>query len=98
MTEDLAELTPEERAGYRDMFDTKQACTHCGGLHLRACRRVRSLEMRNREEIASVKFWQDGKWDETGIIWPEDVYGDDDEAESMSLEVAEADGEGQGTA
>jgi hypothetical protein len=70
-------LTDEERAGYREQFAKKQACVQCGGLHLRACPRVRRVVMRNKEEIAEVEFWADGHWPKDGIIFPEDVYGDD---------------------
>jgi hypothetical protein len=68
------EFTSDELEGYREQFQQNKQCTHCGGLHLRACRRVRKIIMRNREEISEVEFWRDGQWDEEGIIWPEDVW------------------------
>lgn len=75
---DAVELSPAERAAYREQLAQKQQCVHCGGLHLRACRRVRRIIMRNAEEISEVEFWPDGSWDATGIIWPEDVYDDEE--------------------
>lgn len=69
------QFTAEELEGYREQFQKKEGCIHCGGLHLRACRRVRRMVMKNKEDLAEVEFWADGIWDESGIIWPEDVYG-----------------------
>jgi hypothetical protein len=79
-------FTEEELEGYRDQFSREQACKHCGGLHLRACPRVRRLVMRNRDEISEVEFWPDGKWDDSMIVWPEDVFED--------YQAGEADGTG----
>jgi hypothetical protein len=80
-------LTADDKAGYREQFEKGLGCIHCGGLHLRACRRVKMLKWRNREEPDSVEYWGDGKWDEAGIVWPEDVYDDalpDDDADDMA--------------
>ena len=93
-TPDSEELTSEEKEGYREQFLHGEQCKHCGGLHLRACRRVRRLVMRNREEIGEVEFWQDGKWDESEIIWPEDIFDGtgegEGEDEAAASEAAEA--------
>lgn len=82
----LIPFTPEERAGYREQFTKKQQCIHCGGLHLRACPRVKRLVWRNNEEIAEVEFWADGKWPQTGIIWPEDAYEEDEQETEQEIE------------
>jgi hypothetical protein len=65
-------LSAEERAGYREQFEAKAQCIHCGGLHLRACPRVKRIVMRNSEEISEVEFWP--SWPTEHIIFPEDVY------------------------
>jgi predicted oxidoreductase len=79
-------FTEEELNGYREQFAQEQACKHCGGLHLRACPRIRRLVMRNREEISEVEFWRDGQWDSSMVVWPEDVFED--------YQAGEADGTG----
>jgi hypothetical protein len=86
------ELTSEEKAYAREQISQGKACPHCGGLHLRACRRVRRFVFRKQDEIQEVEFWRDGQWDEDGIIWPEDVYegeeadGEDSPAPSEAVE------------
>lgn len=65
-------MTAEEKMAYQAQFADKKACAHCGGLHLRACPRVRRLTFRNKE-IAEVEFWPPGRWPEGDIVWPEDV-------------------------
>lgn len=84
-------MTPEEAKGYREQFEAGNACPHCGGLHLRACPRVRRLVFRRADEIAEAEFWPHGRWPEDGIVWPEDVYARDeaDDSEEAS-EAAEA--------
>lgn len=69
--------TPEEKAGYREQFEKGAACTHCGGLHLRACPRVRRIVFKGTDGIAEVEFWKHGRWPTDVIVWPEDVYEDD---------------------
>ena len=95
------ELAPEEREGYREQFLTGKACPHCGGLHLRACPRVRRLVFRKSDEVAEVEFWAHGLWPEDEVIWPEDVFGDAEEAldgsqaASATPEASEAPGEAE---
>jgi hypothetical protein len=72
-------LSAEEKAAYREQFERKAQCVNCGGLHLRACPRVKRIVMRNKEEVSEVEFWAWGWWPTEGIIWPEDVYEGDEE-------------------
>lgn len=54
----------------------RTACQWCGGLHLRECRRVKRMVYHpSGERLSEVEFWADGTWDESAIIWPEDVFG-----------------------
>ena len=73
-------LTREERDALRDVFRERpdSSCEECGGYHLRACRRVKKKEFHPNGNLISVEFWQDGQWDDSEVIWPEDVF---DEAE-----------------
>ena len=80
-------LTAEEKAGYREQFERKAQCIHCGGCHLRACPRVRRIVMRNKEEISEVEFWAWGSWPTDGIVFPEDVYDEEDEEHGDQPEV-----------
>lgn len=67
----------EERDALREQFERGLNCVHCGGLHLRACPRVRRIVFKgNDNSIAEVEFWRDGAWPKDDIIWPEDVYDD----------------------
>jgi hypothetical protein len=71
------ELTAEQKKGYREQFAAEKQCVHCGGLHLRACPRVRRIVWRNKEEPSEIEYWPAGKWPEGDIVFPEDVYDDD---------------------
>lgn len=53
-----------------------QACTHCGGRHLRACPRVRSMSFHPSGALAGVTFWPDGKWSEDHVLMPEETAVD----------------------
>lgn len=74
-----ASFTPEELKGYREQFDNGAACMHCGGLHLRACPRVKRIVFHRKDEISEVEYWPE--WPDDHIIWPEDIYADEDEDE-----------------
>jgi hypothetical protein len=53
----------------------KTPCEWCGGLHERECRRVKRMVYHpSGERVAEVEFWPDGSWDESAVIWPEDVF------------------------
>lgn len=49
------------------------ACTHCGGRHTRACPRVKRMSFHPNGSLASVEFWPGSKWDDSGVIWPEQL-------------------------
>lgn len=49
----------------------KQQCSHCGGVHLRACPRVKRMIF-DKNQLVEVEFFEDGQWDATNILWPED--------------------------
>ena len=61
----------------RSEFETMQ-CMHCGGAHLRACPRVKRLVFGPGSNIQEVEFWEDGSWDTTSIIWPEEIEEESD--------------------
>jgi hypothetical protein len=76
------ELTAEQRFQARQVFEGVaqsgvRPCVHCGGVHLRACRRVKAVKWHVDGTVIEAEYWPDGQWDEAGIIWPEDAYEDD---------------------
>jgi hypothetical protein len=56
----------------RRLFTEGAACEWCGGLHSRACPRVKRFTLVDGK-TAEVEFWPPGTWPEDGIIWPEDA-------------------------
>ena len=68
---DPEDLSDEEKAEVAKRFAAGEGCTHCGGLHLRACPRVRRLVL-SGDAIAEVEFWRDGQWPTGDVLWPED--------------------------
>lgn len=59
----------------QDEFD-RLRCSHCGGVHSRACPRVRRMVFdRNGADLLEVEFWP--SFNEDGIIWPESIYDDE---------------------
>lgn len=54
------------------VWDT-QACQHCGGLHSRACPRVRRIAYGGDGTPVEVEFWPEGRWPVGQVLWLEDV-------------------------
>lgn len=70
--EDRAALLAVDRThgtGLRE-FERRQ-CRHCGGVHSRACPRVRRLCYTDGGSLTEVEYWPDGKWSDEFVIWPE---------------------------
>jgi hypothetical protein len=79
----VSELTAQERYDARQILEGKvkgrEPCVHCGGLHLRACRRLKRAEWHSDGTLLKAWYWPDGKWDESEIVWPEDIYDEGEE-------------------
>lgn len=71
-------LTRQQKAEAQAIFATGEACEHCGGIHKRACPRVKRIERHPNGNLTAVDYFS--KYDETGIVWPEDAYDPDDGA------------------
>lgn len=78
-----SKMTLEERAALKasGIFDERPGslCSDCGGYHLRkACPRIRREVFVGQGAAAGVRteveYWQDGHWDNSEIIFPEDVF------------------------
>ena len=84
-------LSEEEKAAARRIFaaagsENSQICSFCGGFHHRACPRVSEFELydstgSNPGHLKRVVFWPEGGWDDSYIIWPEDIGDDDGDGE-----------------
>jgi hypothetical protein len=81
------ELSDEERKAARAVFEGhitgRTICEHCGGLHTRACPRIKgertvfshNVTTGQSQVIEShIQYWPPGKWERYGITFPEDVY------------------------
>lgn len=60
----------------RSRFD-QQACIYCRGVHSSYCRAVKSYELYESGHLKSIRFRR--RWDDSGVIWREDVFGDSPE-------------------
>jgi hypothetical protein len=69
-------LTRQEKLDAQEIFAAGNACEHCGGIHKRACPRVKRIEKLGNGNVTAVEYFR--KYDGTGIVWPEDAYDPDD--------------------
>lgn len=49
----------------------RRQCRHCGGVHSRACSRVKRLRFTDSGALAEVEYWPDDQWSDALVIWPE---------------------------
>ena len=75
-------LTPEEKRSAQQIFAAGEACEHCGGLHKRACPRIKRKAFHPNGNVIEVEYW--AEYDETGIVWPEDAWDPEDSSEEQS--------------
>ncbi len=54
-----------------DPYAVDPRCTHCRGLHDKACPRVRSMEFSPAGQLIGVVFWK--SWNSDDVLWPEQV-------------------------
>lgn len=65
----LAALTEDER---KTLLDSK--CRHCGGIHERACPRVKRMVFGPNSIVpAEIEFFPDSEWSQADILWPEEI-------------------------
>ena len=73
-------LTRQEKLEAQQAFAEEKACGDCGGLHQRACNRVKRQVWIGQGSGAGtrteVEYWE--KWSQPGVIWPEEAYDPDD--------------------
>lgn len=86
MARERPELTALQKAGAQQVFrgevPGKGPCEDCGGIHQRACPRIRRQAWIGQGSAAGtrteVEYWRDGRWDDSGVIWPEDAFAPDE--------------------
>lgn len=81
------DLTPEEKATARDLFEDGKACHFCAGLHdrvaslepqMQPCPRIKRIERHtDGTTVLVLEFWPPGRW-EADVLFPGDVYDDFD--------------------
>jgi len=76
-------LTPEDKEHLRsEIFKERpaEACSDCGGYHLRACPRIKRLvligEGQSVGNRVEVEYWPD--WNESNTTYPEEVWEEDE--------------------
>ena len=74
-------FTRQQKAEAQQAFAEGKACGDCGGLHQRACPRVKRKAFHPNGNVIEVEYRD--KFDDSAIIWPEDAY-DDEDAEDAS--------------
>ena len=76
----MADLTRAEKVAARELFEAGEACPDCGGLHKRACPRVRrQVWLRvgaGDGQRTEVEFWP--TWDDSFVTYPEDAWDPDE--------------------
>lgn len=86
------QLSEEEKSAARRIFgaggsESSQICSFCGGFHHRACPRVAEFELYDSQggkpgALKRVQFWPEGTWDDSYVIWPEDIADADADADT----------------
>ena len=77
----MSKLNHEEREALKatGIFGDRPEtlCKDCGGYHLRACPRIKREIYLGNGNRTEVEYWQ--QWDESSVIFIDDVYDDDEE-------------------
>ncbi len=70
-------LTRQQKADAQAIFAAGNACADCGGIHQRTCPRIRRLDLHPNGNRVGVTYFK--RFDDTGIVWPEDAYDPSDD-------------------
>jgi len=69
-------LTRQQKLDAQVIFAAGEACTDCGGIHKRACPRVKRKVFHPNGNLIEVEYRD--KFDDSAIVWPEDAFDPDD--------------------
>lgn len=70
--EDRDALLEKDRDGIT-AFERRQ-CRHCGGVHSRACPRIRRMRYTDSGSLVEVEYFPEGMWADSAkdyVVWPE---------------------------
>ena len=67
-------------AVFRGEITGESVCEDCGGLHKRACPRVKRRAFHANGNLIEVEYWSDKEYDRGSVLWPEDLFSEDDNA------------------
>jgi hypothetical protein len=73
-------LTRQEKLDAQAIFAADNACTDCGGIHKRACPRVKRKVFLGNGNLTEVEYFK--RFDATGVIWPEDAFDPDGDSDA----------------
>ena len=73
-------LSRQEKLEAQQAFAENKACEWCGGLHQRACNRVKRKVWHPNSNLIEIEFWNE--WKQPGCVWPEDAYDPADDTEA----------------
>lgn len=73
--------TPELVDQFRTRFHNDEACRHCGGIHVRACPRVKLMRFHPNGSLAEVEFWQENQWSDDHVVWSDQIPDLDEQAD-----------------
>jgi len=73
--------TEDEKRQIRELFTEipGSSCKDCGGYHMRACPRIKAQEWLGNGNRTKVEYWE--HWDDSDVIYPEDVFDEPDKEE-----------------
>ena len=82
----MPDISPQLREAAKAIFSGQDKdhppCRDCGGVHARACPRVQServvFNATGGITERHVTYFPPDTWEHIGILWPEDIYDDDD--------------------
>jgi hypothetical protein len=68
-----------EKEHFLQKFNNGEACKDCGGLHTRECPRVKRKAFHPNGNLIEVEYWPGDQYDQSVIIFPDDLFEEDDE-------------------
>jgi len=67
-------LAPQKKMGFTaaeadTVFPPATRCMHCGGWHMHACPRIRSIKFLGENPV-EIEFWPHGAWPVSEVVFP----------------------------
>jgi hypothetical protein len=74
------QLTAQQKADARKLLKEIGRCEHCGGIHGRACPRLKRIRWDGGKAVEAT-YWRDGTWPTSDVLFPEDIADDDEDSD-----------------